>query len=166
VLAGLGDDTAFGGRGSDIIAGGSGRDLIAGGNGADVLADGAGNDLSRGGNGRDLLVDGAGFDILSGGCGDDAFVFAAATLMGGSLAGNGGVLLGGSGYDTAYLVLDEATRSAVTPDLHPKGGHYSIAAIGIELWGIEEVTLLDADDPVDGIATSAPIDQASRWGLI
>ena len=166
VLAGLGDDTAVGGAGSDIVAGGSGNDRIAGGRGCDVLADGAGGDLSCGERGSDLLIDGTGFDVLSGGRGNDALVFVDAMLRGGTLAQNGGVMFGGAGFDAAYLILDEDTRSAVAAELRPGAGHQGLASIGLELFGIERVVLLDPEDAVAAIATPAPLEQADLWGLI
>ena len=134
--------------------------------GCDVLADGAGADLGCGGRGSDLLIDGTGFDILGGGRGNDALVFVDATLRGGTLAQNGGVMFGGAGFDTAYLILEEDTRSAVAAELRPGAGHQALASIGLELFGIERVVLLDPEDAVAAIATPAPLDQADLWGLI
>lgn len=164
LIAGRGNDLVAGGRGADIVAGGAGRDLLSGGRGADVVADGKGNDVSFGGTGRDLLIDGLGFDILHGGQGGDAFLFTAATLSGGSLAGNGGVMFGGSGYDTAYLVLDAATRASVEAELRPGASDQLLTSIGLGLVGIERVVLLDPDDPLD-IATPARLAEAELWGF-
>lgn len=166
VLAGLGDDIVLGGRGNDILAGGGGRDILHGGDGRDVLADGAGRDTSAGGRGNDLLIDGLGHDLLSGGAGCDAFVFRAATLAGGSLAGNGGIMFGGSGKDTAYLILDDATKGAAQSELQP-GATQVFWSLGLTLVDIERVVFLGPDDdPADVIKTSARLEDADLWGLV
>lgn len=98
IIAGNGDDRAFGFAGDDRINGGAGNDLLAGmeGNdtlightGADTLSGGAGADLLRGGEGHDLLMGGQGADRLFGDAGDDV-------LVGGAGAD---VLAGGAGAD-------------------------------------------------------------------
>ena len=165
VLAGLGADRVAGGGGADILAGGAGRDALLGGAGADVLADGAGCDLARGGSGEDLLLDGAGFDRLFGGRGDDGFVYMAGTLRGSVLAGNGGVMRGGAGCDTAYLVLDAETRAAVAAELVPHAANQTLRSLGLTLIGMESVVLLGPDD-LGAIASSARLEEADLWGLI
>lgn len=166
VIAGLGDDVVRGDEGADILIGGSGRDRLSGGAGNDVLADGAGRDLSAGGRGGDLLIDGAGFDRLGGGPGSDDFVFKAATLGGGTLAGNGGVIRGGPGRDTVYLVLDAETRAAVEAELDTGSGTVRLPSIGLTLRGIESVALLDPDDVAGEIDSPARLLEADHWGLV
>ncbi len=164
VLAGLGCDRVSGGAGADILSGGSGRDTLFGGRGCDVLADGAGRDTSHGGRGDDLLIDGAGFDHLSGGRDDDAFVFVAGPLRGEALSGNGGVMLGNSGYDTAYLILDAESRAAVEAELSGASSQI-LRSLGLTLVSIESVVLLDADH-AGQIETPARFEEADLWGLI
>lgn len=159
VLAGLGDDFVLGGAGADILAGGSGRDLLLGGAGSDVLAGGAGRDRSFGGMGRDLLIDGAGFDLLAGGAAADAFVLVAGR-------GGGGVMIGGSGFDTAYLVLDAATRATVAAELDPGATTQRLRSIDLTTRGIEDFVLLDPADGLDRIHTPARLHEADLWGLV
>lgn len=89
----LGDDYLYGGAGDDLLDGGVGSDVLEGGWGDDQLIGGAGNDFLYGGEGRDVLNgdDGddwlygmGGADELTGGAGADKFMFAIATLNGGS----------------------------------------------------------------------------------
>lgn len=98
VQGGNGDDTLYGGAGSDYLMGeagndwvygGSGNDNLTGDDGSDRISGGYGNDTIYGGNGDDSLFGQSGDDKLDGGAGADYFV-------------------GGSGNDTA----DYSTRTA------------------------------------------------------
>src|SRR5205085_1709197 len=75
-----GNDSLFGGRGSDQLAGGSGNDQLFGGAGADELCGDDGNDKLYGGPGRDLLIGGNGADQIFGGGGDDILVAGSTTF--------------------------------------------------------------------------------------
>jgi len=112
MIAGQGDDRAFGFAGNDLANGGAGNDLLGGmegddsllgAAGADTLAGGAGNDLLRGGEGKDLLMGGRGIDKLLGDSGDDL-------LLGGLGAD---VLYGGLGADIfRWTSVTESTATA------------------------------------------------------
>jgi hypothetical protein len=166
VLAGLGRDFVAGGDGKDILAGGAGCDVLAGGNGADVLAGSDGRDIQRGGNGGDLLIDGLGVDRLVGGNGRDAFIYVEAAALGGDNATNGGVVLGGAGHDTLYLLLDDDTRAAVEAELQ-SGSHQPLRSLlGLELHSVESIVFLDANPCLNAVATHARIAEADLWGLM
>lgn len=77
-----GDDTVDGGDGDDALAGGSGADLLEGAAGDDELSDQYDDDAP------DKLDGGAGADILTGNSGDS--------------------LIGGAGFDTAHLDLNQS----------------------------------------------------------
>lgn len=167
VLGGLGRDILVGGHGRDILAGGAGNDLVHGGNGADVVAGSDGNDVQTGGRGADLLVDGLGFDWLSGDAGNDGFLFTQASFLGGSKAGAGGVFFGGSGCDTLYLLVDDATRAAVEKEICKGAPVQHLGAIDVTTHSIEHFVFLDRDRPVAGqIGGEARVDDADLWGII
>ena len=71
ILAGAGDDTAYGGVGSDLIVGRGGDDYLRGQADGDLLIGGTGNDTLEGGAGHDQLFGGLGDDTLTGGPGED-----------------------------------------------------------------------------------------------
>jgi phospholipase/lecithinase/hemolysin len=166
ILAGLGDDTVSGGNGRDIVSGGSGADSLWGGRGADVIADGAGDDEARGSRGSDLLIDGAGWDLIYGGKGADAIIFVEPALRAVQGHSAGGSIYGGSGSDTAYLILDDATRAAVEAELVAGAHNQTLSAIDLTTRGIESFAFLSPDDSLGAIDTPAPIDEADLWGLI
>ena len=98
ILAGAGNDIAYGFAGEDVLFGGAGDDVLAGENdndvvygeaGADILSGGRGDDVLDGGAGRDDIKGDSGDDVLAGGEGDDR-------LRGGSGAD---LLIGGEGLD-------------------------------------------------------------------
>lgn len=66
-----GNDSLFGGPGSDRLYGGGGRDRLFGRSGNDALHGGGGNDTLKGQAGRDRLLGDGGADRLSGGSGND-----------------------------------------------------------------------------------------------
>ena len=67
----FGDDTLYGGKGSDTIWAGAGDDYLHGEDGQDVLYAGAGDDTLWGGDGDDYLFAGTGWDTVFGGDGCD-----------------------------------------------------------------------------------------------
>ena len=165
VLAGIGDDRVFGGSGRDILAGGAGDDRVHGGLGDDVVAGSDGNDVASGAAGRDLLVDGLGHDLMAGGAGRDAFLYIEAASLGGSNPDDGGRFNGGSGNDTLYLALDDATRALVEPELHG-GSSQRLDVIGVTTRSIEHYVFVDPDDPAAPIATGARLHEADLWGIV
>lgn len=115
-LRGLGgQDSLFGGLGTDVLAAGGGNDSLVGGEGADDLNGDAGDDVLDGGEGRDSLFGGDGNDRLVGGGDVDVFAGGAGddTISGddgGDLAvGMDGDddLSGGAGNDTLSGNLGE-----------------------------------------------------------
>lgn len=119
VFAGDGNDSVtVRGNLRSFIEGGDGNDRITGGNGDDALNGGRGNDRINGGRGDDHIRGDSGNDALAGGYGDD---FLEGGLGGDTLKGNAGndwlfgdyafypyedavdVVIGGKGFDTAYL---------------------------------------------------------------
>ena len=154
-----------GGQGRDILVGGAGCDVLCGGRSDDLVAGSDGRDIQVGGRGEDILIDGLGRDVLSGGKGRDAFIYVEAKALGGSNATDGGVFFGGSGHDTLYLVLDEATRAAVEAELG-SGSHQVLAAIGVVTRSIESYVFLDPAEGLDGIATGARLREADIWGFV
>ena len=106
IWGGSGSDSLHGLGGDDRLYGGSGADTMTGGDGADRLFGELGNDWMQGGDGDDQLVGGVGLDVLFGAVGDDE-------LHGGDgddwLAGGPGTddLNGGIGNDRyEYLAGD------------------------------------------------------------
>jgi Ca2+-binding RTX toxin-like protein len=71
VLGGPGDDTIFGGKGSDNLSGGDGNDSLRGGGGSDQISGNGGNDIIRGDDGADSITGGGGNDRLFGNDGSD-----------------------------------------------------------------------------------------------
>ena len=69
LFGGPGSDTMNGGAGDDTIFAGSGSDSADGGGGTDTIFGGSGNDTITGSLGADIIVGGFGADILEGGTG-------------------------------------------------------------------------------------------------
>ena len=171
VLAGLGNDWASGGKGSDILSGGSGDDHLSGGWGSDVVAGGSGDDDMFGGKGSDALIDGLGSDHAYGGAGDDFFFFTEAELIGGVTDEHSDLFVGGSGYDTLYLALSDATREIVEAAFGGDGGLvHDFDAINLTTIGIEEVIFLDGRGLPDELAADATLTalltEADHWGFV
>ena len=91
-----GDDTIYGGAGSDTINGGGGNDTIYGGSGGDnldgngeldTLYGGSGNDTIKGSNGNDEIIGGYGADNLEGGNGADRFIYLSDKDTGDTISG-------------------------------------------------------------------------------
>jgi hypothetical protein len=74
-----------------------------GAGGADTLRGGTAGDMLAGGGGDDLLVGGLGADVLTGGLGNDRFIHAADRD-----AAAPDTVVGGLGFDTLEIVLDDA----------------------------------------------------------
>ncbi len=98
LFGGLGSETINGGDGDDMLVGGSGHDRINGGDGSDLIHGNSGHDTLVGNGGNDSIIGGSGHDVLTGGDGND-------NLSGqhgnDTLLGHGGddVLNGGAGRD-------------------------------------------------------------------
>jgi len=71
VFAGLGADTVFGGSGNDVVHGGVGAQILDGGTGNDTIYAGSGSQIVTGGDGRDVLQGGTGMQTVLGGAGND-----------------------------------------------------------------------------------------------
>jgi Ca2+-binding RTX toxin-like protein len=105
-----------GGMAGDTLTGGAQGATLFGEDGADVLTGGAGNDALRGGGGTDTLQGAGGSDYLGGGDDDDG-------LWGGpGGSGDGDILDGGSGADTA-LYADRTQGVNVTLDQSSDDGY-------------------------------------------
>ena len=89
LYGGSGNDNLYGEAGSDKLYGGSNNDKLYGGTGNDQLFGESGNDFLSGGDGKDVIRGGEGKDTINGGNGND-------NLGGGK--GNDSVS-GGSGDD-------------------------------------------------------------------
>lgn len=165
ILAGLGADTLFAGGGHDIVSGGSGNDFLRGGGGHDVIADGTGDDKSRGGRGNDLLIDGNGFDTLDGGRGEDAFLFVDATLRVGDTEDAGGVMKGGRGFDTAYFLVEDATREIMEGQIVEGETCQSFASLGLTTKEIESYVFLDPAEDLGVLSAGTRQVEAELWGL-
>lgn len=122
VSAGAGDDIVGGGHGHDRLYAGSGHDVVLGDGGDDTLVGGPGDDLLTGGSGDDILVGGPGDDTVNAGSGDDIVIVRnVCELEAGEL------LLGGSGFDTLVIPVDQA----------------QLAAFGVIVLGFEDVIVTD-----------------------
>ena len=99
IFAGRGDQIVFGGTGSDIIHGAAGWQTLDGGDGGDTIYGGLGTQFLMGDAGSDLIVGGSGSQTLWGGAGSDTLWAGSGTQM---LDGNAGndVLHAGGGNDT------------------------------------------------------------------
>lgn len=113
VLGDTGNDSLFGGDGTERLFGGAGDDSLTGGDGADRLVGDAGNDRLTGGEGADRLVGGLGVDRLYGDGGADAIYGGDDNdlLYGGGgndllIGDRGADMLSGSTEDDTLLGLD------------------------------------------------------------
>lgn len=162
VFGGTGDDLVFAGRGDDIVSGGSGDDGLRGQGGDDILSGGNGDDTVSGGIGDDVLIDGLGSDVLQGNRGDDTFVFVQSALLGDPVQ-SGDIVRGGSGTDTLYLVLDDATFDAFGTD----GAAATLAALGISVNSVETIVAIDGTGQVESVLGGETwFQDADFWGLI
>ena len=123
VTVDLGDGSAIGSAGSDLlrgienVVGSTGDDALRGDDMGNVLSGGAGNDTLEGLGGDDVLILGPGDDVADGGDGDDNIVID---------IGNA-TIDGGRGFDTLDLGnLDGAI------DLDLEGGTYT-ATVSVEI---------------------------------
>ena len=74
VIGGVGDDTIYGDRSTNVLSGGDGNGLMRGRSGDDVLILGRGVDRAFGNAGNDSIVLGEGRGIAYGGGGSDALI--------------------------------------------------------------------------------------------
>ncbi|WP_367608463.1 beta strand repeat-containing protein [Legionella sp. W05-934-2] len=105
IYSGNGNDIVIAGKGNDYIDGGPGNDILLSGRGNDTIYGRAGNDILLSGRGNDLLSDGAGNDLVLAGSGNDT-----ASYMVSDNIGNCDYFNGGSGTDTLYIDLTNATK--------------------------------------------------------
>lgn len=162
VFAGTGADLVFAGRGDDIVSGGSGDDVLRGQGGDDIVSGGNGDDTVSGGLGDDVLIDGLGSDVLQGNRGDDTFVFVQSSLLGDPVQ-TGDIVRGGSGTDTLYLVLDDATFDSFGTD----GAAATLAALGISINSVETIIAIDGTGQVEDVLGGETwFEDADFWGLI
>ncbi|MFC2998347.1 calcium-binding protein [Falsiroseomonas tokyonensis] len=137
IIAGGGDDYAFGGGGSDMILGGDGRDMIHGGDGDDTLAGNGGRDVVDGGAGDDVVIwsPGDGADILTGGSGTDELRLERTGLtIDQVLAG----LVPDPGFPTPAMVNGSLDLTGITGSLTINGETFRFS-------GFEKLTLSDGD---------------------
>ena len=99
IIAGLGNDTIFGGQQADTIVCGAGNDFVDAGGGDDLIRCITGQNTILGGDGTDRIYGGFGADLLEGGLGNDVLLGGPGndTLIGGD--GNDG-MNGGPGFDS------------------------------------------------------------------
>ena len=143
-----GNDTIYGGKGSDVLIGGDGNDTITGGGGNDRFEGGNDNDVMSGAAGNDKFLSGFGNDTAAGGAGVDRLYGeeGADTLRGG--AGND-ILYGGRGGDTLAggADTDTAVYSFMRSELRLEktaSGFRVLATDGIDtLTGIERLAFDD-----------------------
>ena len=111
----FGPDRLAGSELAELILGANGNDWLSGGAGTDLLDGGDGDDKLFGGADRDILHGRAGADDLDGGSGQDRMFGEAGNdiLRSGSpnRAGEGDVLDGGDGVDTAVISRVESRES-------------------------------------------------------
>ena len=112
------------------------------------------------------MVDGLGHDRIRAGAGNDAILYTEAAFLGGSNPEDGGYFDGGRGFDTLYLALDDATRSAVEAELISGSAWQALEAVGVTTCSIEAYVFVDAHDPASGIHTGAPLAEADLWGIV
>ena len=171
-LGGLGNDNVIAGAGDDIAAGGAGNDRVNGQAGSDVLAGNLGDDTLVGGADSDALIDGLGSDIGWGGAGDDFFFYTDAALIGGTSGQDSDVYVGGSGFDTLFLVVSDAERANAEAVINQgiTFNQFRFDDLGLRTHGIEQVVLLDDradfDDVVVSAELQAVLDEAEHWGLV
>ncbi|WP_264212030.1 SGNH/GDSL hydrolase family protein [Leisingera thetidis] len=162
VVGGKGNDEISGGRGSDILLGGSGNDIVNGRRGNDIISGGDGNDEIRGSAGEDKIVDGRGDDLIFGGAGNDTFIFTETALIGGG-AGSRDTFRGGTGADTLYLVLDDASY------LEFESGNRAgvLNELGITVFGIEFIHAIDGRGGIGSAFDGFDwLPSADYWGAV
>lgn len=138
--------------GNDAIYGGSGADSLDGGTGDDTIYALAGNDTIIGGAGADTIDGGTGNDSISGGDDADKFLVYSAegvdTIDGGS---------GGNDHDKLWLYDSNAAAITVTFTGDEAGTYTFGSGGGGSFTEIEEITLSDGNNVVNGSASTAAI---------
>lgn len=134
MVGGTGHDTLEGGDGVELMSGGAENDLAFGRAGDDVINGGLGRDRSFGGSGDDVLIDSLGSDGMRGGLGDDTFIFTEPTLLGGTRR-EANWIKGGTGEDTLWLVLTDATHAAIDQLLQSGDTEAALASLGLVVQG-------------------------------
>ena len=155
---GAGDDLLAGGRGPDDLSGGEGDDVLLGGRGRDDLFGGAGDDELNGGRGQDLLDGGDGDDLLNGGRGDDILQggLGRDELTGGN--GEDGFLLSQGGGGATLDLADLVTDFDDSLDF--------VAVSGADIDGIEDLTILSADNFAGGDAADSVVQVAATGEIL
>lgn len=108
----IGNDSIFGGEGSDTLFGDDGNDYIEGGIDVDTIYGEEDDDILLGNDGQDTLYGGRGDDDLFGGDGNKDTLFGGSgddTLYSGN---NKGYLYGNAGSDTLNLMSENGMESA------------------------------------------------------
>ena len=136
-LAGMLNDTIYGGDGADTIYGGMGQDWIDAGPGADTVFMPSGGGYAHGGEGNDTLIASEGNDTLVGGAGNDSFNFNIFSNTGNDL------LDGGDGDD--YIVA-VATKDNMATIL---GGAGNDQIVLTSVDGKADVSLGEGTDTVE-----------------
>lgn len=99
-----------------------------------MINGGLGRDRSFGGSGDDVLIDSLGSDGMRGGLGDDTFIFTEPTLLGGTRR-EANWIKGGTGEDTLWLVLTDATHAAIDQLLQSGDTEAALASLGLVVQG-------------------------------
>jgi len=162
VASGVGDDTVQAGDGDDYVLAGDGDDAVYGGAGADVMFGEGGADTLEGGDGADILNGGAGNDLLDGGADNDTFVvedgFGTDTVIGGETATTG------ADFDTISVNQVSVTGPLDLTFDGDEQGTLSDGTDTLEFEEIERFELANADDTVDGTATTTGINVDGQGG--
>ena len=165
-FGGSGRDAIRAGKGNDLVSGGSQNDLLSGQRGKDVLDGDEGSDRLSGGRAGDVLIDGLGRDQSRGGGGADQFLFTEAELIGGRTGKDPDLVVGGSGKDTLWLALDKATARELRGDLTGSDPKEALAALGIEVRGIEQIQVVTGGAGLDPLSDKPGSKQATLGGLV
>ena len=159
-IGGSQDDTILAFGGDDTVTAGLGDDSVLGDTGDDSLSGEGGSDTLIGGDGADVLLGGTDGDVLSGGADEDRVVledgFGTDTITGGETATTG------ADDDT----LDAAALTAPVTVTFTGDEIGTIAGGGdtASFSEIENLTLTDGDDSVDGTGDSVGLNVAAGGG--
>ena len=144
-----------------VDAGASGADLVIDGrDGADVLTGGTGNDTLEGGAGDDIINGQDGNDLMTGG--DDADTFLISDGDGtDTITGGEGVT---TGVDLDRIDLSAVTTAVTVTYAGDEAGTATYGVNSVAFSEIEQLTLTDQNDQVNGGADNAGMDVSAGGG--